>query len=239
MADYIESQQGADGDLIQGSPLDYQPGSAPAAPAEAAPASAPVAGETALIAALQGENAALRRVAMSQAPQPTQPLISEEEKREQLATRLLTEPDLVLGEVREQVKREMTVAYQQHQGVQKFQGDFWAKHADLAPHREMFDAMLLARASDYIKQGLSDAEAYEKHAGLVRREIAKIRGGSAPKAPLPAGSGETGVVFEETPAAPGAGSMSESLRRRHAAKHKASLTAGGMGMRYFDGRRAG
>ena len=158
---------------------------------------------------------------------PAEP--TEEERREALATRLLTEPDRVFAEIKEEVKKELTEAYRGDITAREFQANWWSRNTELLPHREIFDAMLLSKAQMYMKEGLSDAQAYDRNAEALRKFILGIRGSAsqaqtpitqhveepAPPSGVPPVSEPAGEPFAKT--------LSESLLERQRRKAEAAL----------------
>lgn len=158
---------------------------------------------------------------------PAEP--TEEEKREQLATRLLTEPDKVIAEIRADLKKELTQLYQGDISAREFQANWWGKNSEILPYREMFDGLMLLNAKKYIDEGLSDAQAYDRNAESVRKMILSIKGnGSSQVSPAaqhieePAPSSGATVVREPAEET-GFTSMSDTMRERRRRRLDASL----------------
>lgn len=158
---------------------------------------------------------------------PAEP--TEEEKREQLATRLLTEPDKVIAEIRADLKKELTQLYQGDISAREFQANWWGRNSEILPYREMFDGLMLLNAKKYIDDGLSDAQAYDRNAESVRKMILSIKGNGAANVsqaaqhteePAPS-SGAT--VVREPAVETGFTSMSDTMRARRQRRLEASL----------------
>lgn len=163
------------------------------------------------------------RASMPQPPKPATP--SEEEIREQLATRLLTEPDKVFAEWKDQMRKELTEEYQADVRTREFQAKFWGDNHEILPYREVFDGLLMKNAGSYIKEGLTDQQAYERTADAVRKMILSIKGNGQPAAnpadqhvEEPGPSGGPAAVTE--PADEGVSrSLTEAIKRRQNQKN--------------------
>lgn len=134
-----------------------------------APANDPMAAINARLAALETENANLRRAVPPAAPAPQEDPLDAVD----WDTELFSDPKGALKKygaiVADQVERKLTSKYQSDRGTQRFWDDFYKENEDLKQDHDLVQATLAANMQDLANRPVPDA--MKRLGELVRERI--------------------------------------------------------------------